>query len=73
MTSSSQDEKQPKKQPEATPEPGACGDPDCHVLHADPANPIHPPWYTPPATPPDCDHRGSQVCEKCGAILVFLP
>lgn len=27
------------------PEPGACGDPECHVLHADPANPIHPPWY----------------------------
>lgn len=24
-------------------EPGACGDPDCNVLHADPANPIHPP------------------------------
>lgn len=27
------------------PEPGACGDPACHVLHADPSNPIHPPWY----------------------------
>lgn len=27
------------------PEPGACGDPECYVLHADPANPIHPPWY----------------------------
>jgi hypothetical protein len=24
---------------------GACGDPECHVLHADPSNPIHPPWY----------------------------
>lgn len=24
-------------------QPGACGDPECHVLHADPANPIHPP------------------------------
>jgi hypothetical protein len=23
--------------------PGACGDPSCPVLHADPANPIHPP------------------------------
>lgn len=27
------------------PEPGPCGDPECHVLHADPANPIHPPFY----------------------------
>lgn len=27
------------------PESGPCGDPECHVLHADPANPIHPPWY----------------------------
>lgn len=25
------------------PIPGACDDPDCPVLHADPANPIHPP------------------------------
>jgi sugar (pentulose or hexulose) kinase len=24
---------------------GACGDPKCYVLHGDPANPIHPPWY----------------------------
>ena len=24
------------------PQPGACGDPGCPVLHADPANPIHP-------------------------------
>lgn len=28
-----------------TPEPGACGDPECYVLHADPNNPIHPPFY----------------------------
>lgn len=28
-----------------TPEPGACADPACPVLHADPANPIHPPGY----------------------------
>lgn len=27
----------------AEPEPGACSDPTCLVLHADPANPIHPP------------------------------
>ena len=26
-----------------TPTPGACADPTCPVLHADPANPIHPP------------------------------
>lgn len=26
-------------------EPGACGDPECHVLHTDPSNPIHPPFY----------------------------
>lgn len=26
-------------------EPGPCGDPECPVLHADPANPIHPPSY----------------------------
>lgn len=25
--------------------PGSCGDPECPVLHDDPANPIHPPWY----------------------------
>lgn len=24
---------------------GSCGDPECHVLHDDPQNPIHPPWY----------------------------
>jgi hypothetical protein len=30
-----------------TPEPGACSDPECPVLHADPANPIHPPSYVP--------------------------
>lgn len=28
-------------------EPGACGDPSCPVLHADPAHPIHPPDYIP--------------------------
>jgi hypothetical protein len=28
-------------------EPGACEDPSCPVLHADPANPIHPPFYEP--------------------------
>lgn len=27
------------------PTPGACGDPECHVLHDDPAKPVHPPWY----------------------------
>lgn len=26
-------------------EPGSCGDPECHVLHDDPSNPIHPPFY----------------------------
>ena len=30
-----------------SPEPGACADPSCPVLHADPANPIHPPFYEP--------------------------
>jgi hypothetical protein len=29
------------------PKPGACADPSCPVLHADPANPIHPPFYEP--------------------------
>jgi hypothetical protein len=24
------------------PDPGACGDPECYVLHRDPAHPIHP-------------------------------
>lgn len=33
------------------PEPGACGDPECHVLHADPLNPIHPPDYVDSRTP----------------------
>jgi len=33
------------------PEPGACGDPKCYVLHDDPANPIHPPWYVDSRTP----------------------
>lgn len=28
-------------------EPGACGRPDCAVLHEDPERPIHPPWDTP--------------------------
>lgn len=28
-------------------EPGACADPDCPVLHADPANPVHPPGGQP--------------------------
>lgn len=27
--------------------PGACADPACPVLHADPANPVHPPFYEP--------------------------
>lgn len=27
------------------PTPGACGDPECHVLHADTLHPIHPPDY----------------------------
>ena len=31
--------------PNAHSEPGSCGDPECHVLHADPSNPIHPPFY----------------------------
>lgn len=35
-------------------EPGACGDPQCHVLHADPANPIHPPFYTDSRLAPCC-------------------
>ena len=26
-------------------EPGACGDPKCPVLHANPRKPIHPPWW----------------------------
>ena len=30
---------------ETEPVPGACGDPECHVLHADRVNPIHPPDY----------------------------
>lgn len=30
-------------------EPGACGDPGCYVLHADPSRPIHPPDYEPKA------------------------
>lgn len=29
----------------ARPEVGACGDPECYVLHSDRANPIHPPFY----------------------------
>lgn len=37
-----------KDQDEPEVEPGACGDPECPVLHADPANPIHPPSYEPP-------------------------
>lgn len=28
-------------------EAGACTDPSCPVLHADPANPVHPPFYEP--------------------------
>lgn len=28
------------------PEPGACSDSVCSVLHADPSNPLHPPDYT---------------------------
>lgn len=33
---------------------GPCGDPACHVLHNDPANPIHPPFYEPSG------------CQECG-------
>lgn len=36
----------PQCSPNAAPAPGPCGDLECHVLHADPANPIHPPFYT---------------------------
>lgn len=30
---------------DSEPMPGPCGDPECQVLHADPEEPIHPPWY----------------------------
>ncbi len=36
------------------PEPGPCGDPECNVLHDDPANPIHPPWYVDSRTACTC-------------------
>lgn len=34
-------------EPTSEPVAGACADPSCPVLHADPANPIHPPDYVP--------------------------
>lgn len=40
-------------------EPGACGDPECHVLHADPANPIHPPFYKDSRVSESGDREGS--------------
>lgn len=57
------------------PEPGACGDPDCHVLHADPANPIHPPWWKGREHPNPCTHDGdpcidgTHYCEQMPCVM----
>lgn len=58
---------------EMQPEPGACGDPACPVLHADPTNPVHPPGYVDSRTVPDQEPKVTKVgvayrtaCNDCG-------